>query len=73
MRILGKTYATTPPKPVEMTETKVFVAENVQEVETQTEEGQQIQYEFDYIEYELYEYLAIMQQEITRLTNLIER
>ena len=73
MRILGKTYATTPPKPVEITETKVFVAENVQEVETQTEEGQQIQYEFDYIEYELYEYLAIMQQEITRLTNLIEK
>ena len=28
---------------------------------------------FNYIEYELYEYLAIMQQEITRLTNLIER
>lgn len=73
MRILGKTYATTPPRPVEITETKVFVAENVQKVETQTKEGQQIQYEFDYIEYELYEYLAIMQQEITRLTNLIEK
>ena len=73
MRILGKTYATTPPKSVEITETKAFVAENVQEVEIQTEEGQQIQYEFDYIEYELYEYLAIMQKEITRLTELIER
>lgn len=75
----GKTHSRTRPKDVEITELKVYVAENIQEEEltdettdmtdetaqNETNSEPMIGYVFDYYEYTKDEYINLIQEQLT--------
>ena len=56
----GRTQSTERPDPVEIRDTIVFVASNIEETIVPTEEGDITQYEFDLVGYDKNEYLKMM-------------
>lgn len=58
----GKTYSGIRPPEIDIKETKVFVAKNIEEEEVQNEEEDTnyIQYSFDYYEYSKDEFIKIL-------------
>lgn len=57
----GKTYSDERPEEVDVKETMVFVASNIEEVTVEDpEEGEKTQYEFDYVGYDKDEYIKMM-------------
>lgn len=56
----GRTQSTERPDPVEIRDTMVFVASNIEETIVPTEEGDITQYEFDLVGYDKNEYLKMM-------------
>lgn len=57
----GRTYSDERPEEVDVKETMVFVASNIEEVTVEDpEEGEKTQYEFDYVGYTKDEYIKLM-------------
>lgn len=56
----GRTQSTEMPEAVEVRETMVFVASNIEETTVPTEEGDITQYEFDLVGYDKNEYIKMM-------------
>ena len=58
----GKTYSDERPEEVDVKETMVFVASNIEEVPAPDPEGEgpKTQYEFDYVGYDKDEYIKMM-------------
>ena len=61
----GKTQSVVMPEAVEITETKVFVASNIETVEQVIDGVSVTLYEFDYTEYEKDEYIHQMDEQLT--------
>ena len=57
----GRTYSDERPEEVDVKETMVFVASNIEEVTVEEpEEGEKTQYAFDYVGYDKDEYIKMM-------------
>lgn len=67
MKEYGLTKSTAKPPEVEVLETKVFVASDIQEIEEVVEEEKVISYEFNLTEYEKDEYIELMQAQSNEL------
>ena len=65
----GKTYSDERPEEVDVKETMVFVASNIEEVPAPDPEGEgpKTQYEFDYVGYTKDEYIKLMTDTNTEL------
>ena len=61
----GKTQSVVMPEAVEIIETKVFVASNIETVEQVIDGVSVTLYEFDYTEYEKDEYIKALEAEVT--------
>lgn len=61
----GKTQSVVMPEAVEIKETKVFVASNIETVEQVIDGVSVTLYEFDYTEYEKDEYIKALEAEVT--------
>lgn len=67
MKNYGKVQSSTQPPEIEFTETKVFVASNI-EAFTQSLGGyEESGYEYDYVEYNKDEYIQLLSQQSQRL------
>lgn len=65
MKDYGTQKSAVEPLKVEITETKVFVASNITQVEKQAMEGQEeagIEYQFDLVEYDKDEYIHMISE-----------
>lgn len=62
MKIYNPTYSFIRPESVEITETKVFLATNIQEVEREVEDTIEHCYQYTLTEYDKDEYFAILSQ-----------
>lgn len=60
MKSYGITRSKVKPKPVEVTENKVFIATDIKFVDIQTEEHYNKEYEFNYVEYDKDEYIELI-------------
>ena len=64
MKFYGETYSGERPPKIEVLETKVFISENIQEIEIQDEEetggNPRIEYKFDLTEYDKNEYIEMI-------------
>ena len=63
MKYYGKTLSTTRPKNIEITKTKVFVAEDIKEILIENVR----EYEYTLIEYEKDEYIELISNKNTQL------
>ena len=64
MVIYKNTLSDDRPLDIEFTETRVFVAKNIHQIELDFGEEKRMEYEFDYIEYTYEEYEQLSSQEI---------
>lgn len=60
MKDCGLTRSTIEPKPIEITENKVFIATDVHQIITETDEHKIQEYEFNLIEYSKDEYIKLI-------------
>lgn len=60
------------PQPIEIKETKVFVATNIHEVTHEVEGEEVTEYEFNLVEYDKDEYLLNLQASVDYLTMVTE-
>lgn len=72
MKTYELTYSSNPPKEVEITETKVFIAKNIQQVERQFEGTVEQCYQYTLIEYNKDEYLTLLLQKQEDIDSLRE-
>ena len=72
MKTYELTYSSNPPKEVEITETKVFIAKNIQQVERQFEDTIEQCYQYTLIEYNKDEYLTLLLQKQEDIDSLRE-
>lgn len=72
MKTYELTYSLNPPKEVEITETKVFIAKNIQQVERQFEDTIEQCYQYTLIEYNKDEYLTLLLQKQDDIDSLRE-
>ena len=72
MKTYELTYSSNPPKEVEITETKVFIAKNIQQVERQFEDTIEQCYQYTLIEYNKDEYLTLLLQKQDDIDSLRE-
>lgn len=72
MKTYELTYSLNPPKEVEITETKVFIAKNIQQVERQFEDTIEQCYQYTLIEYNKDEYLTLLLQKQEDIDSLRE-
>ena len=71
MTNLGTTYSTEKPNAIEITDKKVFVAENIQPCKVQQEFDVQVSgYKFDLTEYDKDEYILLMTQQVAKVDAL---
>lgn len=71
MTNLGTTYSTEKPNAIEITDKKVFVAENIQPYEIEQDFGVQVSgYQFNLIEYDKDEYILLMAQRVEKIDSL---
>lgn len=68
MKNLGKTYSDTPPKALEITGAKVFISSDVRQAYIDSN----LMYEFNLIEYDKDEYIALMAAKASRIDELEE-
>lgn len=61
----GKTQSAVMPKAVEILESKVFVASNIEAVEQEVDGVSATMYEFDYTEYDKDEYIRALETQLT--------
>jgi len=62
MKIYNPTYSFIRPESIEITETKVFLATNIQEVEREVEDTIEHCYQYTLTEYDKDEYFALLSQ-----------
>lgn len=62
MKIYNPTYSFIRPESIEITETKVFLATNIQEVEREVEDTIEHCYQYTLTEYDKNEYFALLSQ-----------
>lgn len=60
MKVCGKTRSAVKPDAVEITESKVFIATNIEQVTVTMEEQEYVEYEFDLVEYDKDEYIKLI-------------
>ena len=60
MKDYGLTRSAVEPQAVEITESKVFVATNVEQVTVSTDEGDVQEFQFNLVEYDKDEYIRMM-------------
>lgn len=60
MKDYGLTRSTTEPQAVEIKETKVFVATDIEQMTVTTDEGDVQEYQFNLVEYDKDEYIRMM-------------
>ena len=71
MTNLGTTYSTEKPNAIEITDKKVFVAENIQPYEIEQDFGVQVSgYQFNLTEYDKDEYILLMAQQVAKVDAL---
>ena len=71
MTNLGTTYSTEKPNAIEITDKKVFVAENIQPYEIEQDFGVQVSgYQFNLTEYDKDEYILLMAQRMEKIDSL---
>lgn len=65
MKDFGMTIKDTKPEGVEITELKVFVATDIEEVEVELDDGQRHkEFHFNLVEYDKDEYIQLLQQQV---------
>lgn len=72
MKIYNPTYSSTRPQEIEITETQVFIASNIQFITRVFEEREEQCYSYTLTEYTKDEYIKILSQNQTNITALQE-
>lgn len=72
MKIYSPTYSLNPPQEMEITETKVFIAKDIQQVNRQFEDTTEQCYSYTLTEYDKDEYLTLMLQQQSDIESLRE-
>lgn len=67
MKNLGTVYSAVEPKPIEVLETKVFVASDIRIIDREVEDGTIQEYEYTLTEYDKDEYIHLMAERNTAL------
>lgn len=71
MKDYGLTRSTVAPQNIEIMQTKVFVASDVEEVTTSTDDGEITEYQFNLVEYDKDEYIRMMSETNSSLNDQI--